>query len=236
MFARITQVAVCFAVGMSFGLGAVSAAETSQTGGDEMTMLQSKLDRVEQRATRVADINAVKKLQRAYGYYIDKGLWDQAADLFAKDGTIEVGLDGVYVGKKRVRAYLRAMGDGKEGLAEGRLNEHIQLMPFITVAPDGKTAKGRWRGLLLLGKLGKYAWWGEGPYENDYVKENGVWKIRRCIGIKAWSSITWAAGRRTRMPIKASGSRTNCRPTGRRRWPTRPGRQPSCHRSISPIR
>ena len=180
MFAQLSK-AVCLAVGMSFGLGAVSAAtgaENSQASGDEMTMLQSKLDKVEQRATRVADINAVKRLQRAYGYYIDKGLWDQAADLFAENGTIEVGLDGVYVGKKRVRAYLRAMGNGKEGLAEGRLNEHIQLMPFITVAPDGKTAKGRWRGLLLLGQLGDHAWWGEGPYENDYVKEDGVWKIK----------------------------------------------------------
>ena len=34
-----------------------------------------------------------------YGYYLDRAMWDQVADLFAADGTIEIGLRGVYVGK-----------------------------------------------------------------------------------------------------------------------------------------
>jgi len=181
MFGKISRVALCLAIGISLDLGALvtaTSAENNQTGGDQMTVLQERLDTLEQRATRVTDVNQIKRLQRAYGYYIDKGQWDQAADLFAKDGTIEIGLDGVYVGKDRVRQYLRALGGTKEGLKEGQLNEHLQLMPVITVAPDGKTAKGRWRGVLLLGQLGDHAYWGEGPYENDYVKEDGGWKIK----------------------------------------------------------
>ncbi len=181
MFAKISRVALCVAVGTCIGFGALSAAtaaEDNQKSGEQMTGLQEQLDALELRKERVADIDNIRKLQRAYGYYIDKGLWDAAADLFADDGTIEIGLDGVYVGKKRVQQYLRAMGDGKQGLKQGQLNEHLQLMPVITVAPDGKTAKGRWRGLLLLGQLGDHGYWGEGPYENTYVKENGIWKIK----------------------------------------------------------
>ena len=45
------------------------------------------------------DQNAIEKLQRIYGFYTDKQLWTQAADLFVADGTIEVGGQGVYVGR-----------------------------------------------------------------------------------------------------------------------------------------
>jgi hypothetical protein len=59
------------------------------------------------------------------------------------------------------------------------LNEHLQVMPVITVAADGRTAKARWRGIILTGQLGGDAFWGEGPYENEYVKQDGVWKIQK---------------------------------------------------------
>ena len=133
---------------------------------------------LEQRKTLVADSKDLERLQAAYGYYLDRGLWDEVADLFTDDGTIEVGLDGVYVGKARVREYLYALGGGRAGLAEGRLDEHLQVMPVVTLAADGRSAKARWRGILLEGDLGGDAFWGEGPYENEYVKQDGVWKIK----------------------------------------------------------
>ena len=61
------------------------------------------------------------------------------------------------------------------------LNDHFQLQPIVTVADDGLTAKGRWRLFLMTGVAGSGSGgnWGEGVYENEYVKENGVWKIRK---------------------------------------------------------
>ena len=144
----------------------------------ELTALADRLSALEQRKTSIEDSNAIKKLQRAYGYYVDEALWDEVVDLFAEDGTLEIGLDGVYVGKARIREYLYALGGGRQGLAEGQLNEHMQLMPVVSVAADGQTAKARWRALIMAGQLGENAVWGEGPYENEYVKENGVWKIK----------------------------------------------------------
>ena len=143
--------------------------------------LEARIDVLEQRSSLLEDGNAVKRLQRAYGYYLDRGLWDEAANLFAADGTIEIGLDGVYVGQKRVREYLRALGGTHAGLAPGRLNEHMQLMPYVAVASDGLTAKATWRDVILAGQLGpsgNSATWGEGPYVNQYVKDHGVWKIQ----------------------------------------------------------
>ncbi len=142
-------------------------------------MLSQKLVSLEQRKTRLEDIEAIRRLQSAYGYYLDQGLWDEAAGLFAEDGTIEYGLDGVYSGRKRVREYLYALAGGKAGMAPGQLNEHLLVMPVITLAADGETAQGTWRDIILSGRLGAGAYWGEGPYENEYVKRDGVWLIKK---------------------------------------------------------
>lgn len=136
-----------------------------------------RLSWLEKRATLLHDTNEIKRLQRAFGYYFDAGQWDAATELFSEGGSIEFALDGVYVGRPRIREYLYAFGGGMHGLAEGVLREQLQLMPVVTVAPDGRTAKARWRGILLAGRLGENAYWGEGTFENDYVKEEGVWKI-----------------------------------------------------------
>jgi hypothetical protein len=140
--------------------------------------LQSQIQVLEARKALIQDANDIKRLQRAYGYYVDEALWDEVADLFSEDGSVEYGLDGVYIGKERIRDYLYALGNGQSGLSEGQLNDHLQLMPVVTVARDGMSAQGRWRGLILSGQLGESALWGEGPYENEYVKEDGVWKIQ----------------------------------------------------------
>jgi hypothetical protein len=58
----------------------------------------SEIDALTLRVQKLEGVRAVKNLQRAFGYYVDRGLWGEAADLFADDGSIEIGLDGVYLG------------------------------------------------------------------------------------------------------------------------------------------
>jgi len=153
--------------------GGPSAEDAAQAAA-----LETRIAALERRKERIEDVNAIERLQHAYGYYADRGLWDEAANLFADDGTIEIGLDGVYAGQERVRQYLRALSGGRPALTDGELGERLQVMPVITLAPDGLTAKARFRGILLEGELGGQAFWGEGPYENEYVKDAGVWKIK----------------------------------------------------------
>ena len=130
------------------------------------------------RVQKLEGARAVKKLQRAFGFYVDRGLWDDAAELFATNGTIEIGVDGVYVGKARIRDYLKALHGGQDGLIYGQLNEWVTLQPVVDVAADGRSAKARWRDLGMLGQYKKHAEWRDGIYENDYVKEDGIWKIK----------------------------------------------------------
>ncbi len=139
--------------------------------------LQQQVAALEARATALADLNDIKRLQRAYGYYLDAGRWDEVASLFSHDATLEIGLDGVYRGQDRIHEYFMTTGGGRLGLAPGQVNQYLQLMPVINLSPDGRSARGTWRAVILAGQPGKGAWWGEGPYENQYVKEGGVWKI-----------------------------------------------------------
>ena len=140
--------------------------------------LDGQIDQLTQRVERLEGTRAVKKLQRAFGFYVDRGLWGEAADLFADDGTIEIGIDGVYVGKERIREYLKRLHGGQEGLIYGQLNEWVTLQPAIAVAADGTSATARWRDHGMLGQYKSHAEWRDGIYENTYVRENGVWKIR----------------------------------------------------------
>ena len=74
---------------------------------DEIAELRAELAALRARVQAAEDYRELVNLQGAYGYYVDKGLWDRAADLFAADGTLEIAGRGVYVGRERVRAYLR---------------------------------------------------------------------------------------------------------------------------------
>ena len=131
-----------------------------------------------QRRVEVLEGNrAIRNLQRAFGFYMDRGLWRDAATLFADNGTIELGADGVYVGPQRIEEYLRRLHGGQEGLVYGQLNEWVTLQPAIVVADDAQSATARWRDLGMLGQYREHAEWRDGIYENTYVREGGVWKI-----------------------------------------------------------
>jgi hypothetical protein len=174
----------CIAVAILAGVWIMAAACDRQShrkaeNCERGAVLQRQFGLLENEADRIRDVRDLKRLQRAYGYYIDQGMWSQATDLFEPQGTIEIALDGIYVGQKRIRQYLLAYGGGREGLKRGQLNEHLILQPVVHVAGDGRTAKARWRALIMSGQLGKNAFWGEGVYENEYVKQNGIWKISK---------------------------------------------------------
>lgn len=162
--------------------GALGA--TAQEDGDvaaRVANARARLAALETRAARIDDINEIENLQRSYGYYVDELLWDEVVDLFDDDATMEIGPSGVYVGKDSIRRYLLSLSGGRQGPIEGELYEHMQLQPIVTVAPDGSSAKGRWRALIMTGThgAGSGGSWGEGTYENEYVKEDGVWKIEK---------------------------------------------------------
>lgn len=144
----------------------------------EVAALRAELAEVKVKAQQAEDYQAICNLQAAYGYYVDKGRWDDAAELFAEDGTLELAGRGVYVGRERVRAYLHHLPPYGHGV----LYNHMQLQPVIHIDSEAGTAAGRWRSFMMVGALEAEARWGEATYENTYRRIDGKWRIASLHG------------------------------------------------------
>lgn len=124
-------------------------------------------------------LRAVKRLHRTYGHYRSDGLWDDLAELFAEDATLQIG-DTEITGRAALHAYFMAAADRSgPGLADGQLNQYLELQPIVTLGPDGVTAKGTWHELAMLGRYGDSADWIGGVAEAEYAREGDEWKITR---------------------------------------------------------
>lgn len=160
---------------------------------EEVAALRREVADLRAQAQAATDYIAISNLQRSYGYYVDKGLWDEAADLFAEDGTLEIAGRGVYHGRERVRDYLHHLPTYERGI----LFNHMQLQPVLHVDGAAGTAQGRWRAFMQVGFLGRLARWGEATYENSYVKRDGVWQIASLHGFITFYSeydVGWDKG------------------------------------------
>ncbi len=126
------------------------------------------------------DIEAIKRLQKAYNYYVEHMMGQEIIDCFSDSPDVMLNwLEGKWLGKEGVRKYfaMATRTDGPTGFLH-------QLMPtggLITVSPDGTTASGRWYGFggIFMAKDGKIEGGSltSGIYEMRYVKEEGTWKI-----------------------------------------------------------
>jgi hypothetical protein len=160
---------------VALAIGAWSVLASAQQS-DPLPTFETRVERLQAHIERVESVRAIKRLQYAYGHYVELGLWNDFADLFATDAVTnyQTGVRG----KDAIRQlFFEKVGQGKLGLSEGRIYPHILFQPVITLAPSGRTAKGRWRILAMLGGYGGSATWYSGVYENEYVLDDGVWKI-----------------------------------------------------------
>lgn len=153
---------------------ATAVPAQAQTGPAPST--EQQLDQLDARLTRLEDLNAIERLQRAYGYFVDKGQWTQLSELFTDDATLEIGGKGLFLGKARVLEYMQT-AFGPDGAKEGMLANHMQFQPIPDISADGNTGWVRSRAWVMSN-----AGWGLPLYENQYRKENGVWKISRLSG------------------------------------------------------
>ncbi len=163
------------------GTFAVDAAPVPQAG-KRSGSFESRLDALEKRLQHLEDIQAINRLQYAYNYYVEHMMKQEIIDCFADSPDVLLDwLEGKWKGKAGVRKYFDINQVPPVGFRH-------QLMPtagLITVAPDGRTAQGRWYafgGIMMPTPAGQGSKpqsrsFINGIYEIGYIKESGVWKM-----------------------------------------------------------
>jgi hypothetical protein len=170
--------------------------------GDELKSLRQQVELLSNRVAQLEDVQAVRRVQFAYGYYMDKGLYQEVVDLFADEGEVRF-MGGVFRGKNHgvkrlyIGRFRTLFTRGRNGPVYGLLLDHMQLQDIVDVAADRSSARGRFRALLQGGShtsktdratVLPLQWWEAGVYENTYVREDGVWKIKVLNYCLAWQA------------------------------------------------
>jgi hypothetical protein len=164
--------------------------------------LEAKVKALENKVRTLEDIEAIKKLQHAYGFYLEHWMAEDLIDLFAEGTDTELLVAaGHYKGKESIRDFFH---HGRKG-AEMKYSENgeflhqvMQLSGVVDIDPEGRAAKGRWYG------FGANAFpqpggsvnpgWMNGVYENEYVKQDGKWKIKKihwCMTFHCPYTVGW---------------------------------------------
>jgi hypothetical protein len=126
---------------------------------------------LEQRLTRLEDLEAIKQLKARYCAIADEDHNpDKITTLFVADGIWEGGF-GTAQGHEAIRQLFQR--------AQQRFSfsHHMVMNPIIEVA--GNHAKGTWYffGLFTVRENNEARWLAV-HYEEDYVKVNGEWKYQ----------------------------------------------------------
>ncbi len=133
------------------------------------------------RILALEDIEAIKKLQKAYGYYVEHMMYQEIIDCFSDSPDVFLNwLEGQYLGKAGVKKYFEFMKTAPPDFQ----HQVMQIAGIVDIEPDGRTAKGRWYafGGIFIPREGQVRRsFVSGIYEMSYIKEDGVWMI---LGIK----------------------------------------------------
>ena len=150
--------------------------------------LEAKVKAMEKELQRLKDIEAIRKLEHAYSFYLVMWMPDEIIDLFTdrSDTTLEWP-EGTFYGKDGLQRFFGNINRNKD---PEFMHQMMHLSDVIDIAEDGKMGKGRWWGFgamaLPMGE-GVMQALACGIYENDFIKEDGVWKLWKIKWVPVYS-------------------------------------------------
>jgi hypothetical protein len=135
------------------------------------------LKEIEEKLRILLDIEEIKKLQAYYVSRINPPKWDEIKGCFAKDAVFDT-----YAGRVRgIELVEKILTENISQIHKGQFAVFI-VQPIIEV--DGDKARASWGLVELLPDNLKMPFmqgdppkWVYGPYDMEYVREDGKWKI-----------------------------------------------------------
>jgi hypothetical protein len=153
--------------------------------------LAAKVTALEKELTRLKDIEAIRKVEHAYSYYLIMWMPDEIIDLFSwRDDTTLEWPEGAFYGKDGLKRFFGNINKSKD---PEFMHQMMHLSDIIDIAGDGKTGKGRWWGFgamaIPMGDAGISQAFACGIYENDFIKEDGIWKLWKIKWVPVYSGM-----------------------------------------------
>ena len=153
------------------------------------TKTEDKVRALEKEVDRLKAVEAIRKLEHAYSFYLVMWMPDEIMDLFCDrdDVTLEWP-EGTFFGREGLKKFFGNINPNKD---PEFMHQMMHLSDVITIAENGETGKGRWWGFgamaLPMGEAGVMQALACGIYENDFIKENGTWKLWKIKWVPVYS-------------------------------------------------
>lgn len=130
---------------------------------------------LEARVRELEAIHEIMNLVADYAFAADTRQIDMYVDLFTEDGVIDVRPYGErIVGREAIRRFREQSPDKVASSVHYLHNPHIVV--------DGDTARGRFYWLAALHWVATdEAVWSSGYYQDEFVKTNEGWKIKKKV-------------------------------------------------------
>ena len=95
-----------------------------------LAILETRLASLQREVNLIEDMKAIERLQQSWGHYVSEGMAPEAAALFSDSpaASIEFAQQGVYLGRSRIEAFLRASG---ARLAPGEIRETPVMQTLV---------------------------------------------------------------------------------------------------------
>ncbi len=134
-------------------------------------MAELNLNDIERRIRVLENIEAIRKLKSKYWRCVDRKLWDEIVECFTEDMVLSI-LSKSIKGRNECVQFL------KDTLVQ-TVSAHQGHQAEIEIISES-AARATWAlNDLLLDMQPGVNFTGFGYYEDEYVKENGNWKIKR---------------------------------------------------------
>jgi hypothetical protein len=151
----------------------------------ELELKVKELEKKVKSLQRLQDIEDIKKVQKAYGYYLMNWMHEELIDCFSTSpNTTLEWPQGTFIGSDGPRRFFANINTKKDPQF---MHQMMQISGIVDIEPEGDHAKGRWWGfgamaipagsMEVAGGEGVDQAFGCGIYEMGYIRENGVWKI-----------------------------------------------------------
>ncbi|OGO44834.1 MAG: hypothetical protein A2137_04980 [Chloroflexi bacterium RBG_16_58_8] len=168
--------------------------------------LEARLGAMEKEITRLKDIEAVRKVEHAYSFYLVMWMPEEIMALFSeRDDTTLEWPEGTFFGKDGLKRFFGNINPKRD---PEFLHQMMHLTDVIDIDPDGRTARGRWWGFgamaIPMGEAGIMQAFTCGIYENEFIKEDGTWKLWKIKWVPVYSGTPaqgWVRPERLAKPV-----------------------------------